>query len=423
MEIWSRVPYKMTVRCKSVSKRFSAFISRPEFMSRSISHYHTLLQHMNQEQHHKEWCLNFVSKRNLLIVFLPKLHLLNPQSQNQLSLSFLGRKFDPKLDDERKKSALYSRIVGYSNGLLLCKKTSRGRVYHVTNPMTREWTKLPLPPPPLTGHNQRDCVFEGFVCEPFYQVEANNVVTLNSHNRFRVVRFPWLNDRVFSHTPKFEFEMVVFSSETGQWCRKTVSCPKGFVQTDILIHAVAHRGRLYFMGRMDLLVYDPFNNDAHQCCHTIDYPIHSPYPRDLPFTGHVGVSCGNIRIANISCSFDPHVLNTMTVWELEYQDDSSCCCWHLVHKTFIPGQDRRSCIRPEFETRRECETVDLGMQVRAFHPHHGDVVFFQRAHSIFCGNLRTNQFDTVGYGIHGFQALQIISIDLPGWPAPVPSIT
>ncbi|KAJ1418735.1 Kelch-type beta propeller [Sesbania bispinosa] len=418
-DIWSRVPYKMAFRCKSISKRFFALISTPEFKSRSIYHHHTLFQHMkNDDEHEKEWYLNFVSKRKLLISFLPNIHhLSNPQ--NQLSLSFLGRKFDPKLDDViRKKSVLYSRIVGCSNGLLLCKKTARGRVYHVCNPITKDWVQLPLPPPPLTGHNQHDRLREGFVCEPYYHIQGNaNRVTFNRH-RFRVVRFPLFDGTLsefLSGITKSQFEIVVFSSETGEWSRKIVSCPKGFTQATVLVPAVAHGGKLYFVGKMGLLVYDPFNNDEE--CNTIDYPIQSP--RYFPFTGHVGVSCGNIRIAHVSRTFTSPVVESVSVWELE-QDSTS---WSLLHVTSLPRQDLRDCIRAELQTGREGEILDMGVTVQAFHPYHGDVVFFQRAHCIFYGNIMTNQFETLGYGIRGFQTLQIISLDLPWWPTPVPSIT
>ncbi|KAJ1402998.1 Kelch-type beta propeller [Sesbania bispinosa] len=358
----------------------------------------------DDEEHEKEWCLNFVSKRKLLISFLPNIHL-----SNQLSLSFLGRKFDPKLDDViRKKRVSHSRIVGCSNDLLLCKKIARGRVYHVCNPITKDWVQLPLPPPPLTGHNQRDCLVEGFVCEPYYHIQGNtNRVTFN-RRRFRVVRFPYFDGT------KSQFVMAVFSSETEQWSIKIVSCPKGFKQATFLVPTVAHGGKLYFMGMLSLLVYDPFNNDEE--CNTIDYLI--PSPRHFPFMDHVGVSCGNIRIADVSGSFTSPVIVSVSVWKLE-QDSTS---WSLLHVTSLPRQDLRDCIRVELQTGREDEILDM-VTVRAFHPYHGDVVFFQRAHCIFYGNLMTNQFETLGYGIDVLQTLQIISLDLPWWSTPVPSIT
>jgi hypothetical protein len=151
IEIWSRVPYKTAVRSKSISKRFLALISQLQFIQRSILHHHT----MKEDENQKEWKFNFISKRKLLISFFHNLNLSTPQ--NQISFGFLGRKFDPKLDNlTRKKHVLYSKIVGFSNGLFLCKKTTRGRVYHVCNILTKDYVKLPLPPPPLTGHNKHD---------------------------------------------------------------------------------------------------------------------------------------------------------------------------------------------------------------------------------------------------------------------------
>ncbi|XP_045810267.1 uncharacterized protein LOC123904677 [Trifolium pratense] len=416
IEIWSRVPSKTAVRGKSISKRFLALISQLQFIQRSILHHHNLLQHMKEDENQqKEWKFNFISKRKLLISFFPNLNLSTPQ--NQVSFSFLGRKFDPKLDNiTLKKSVLYSRIVGFSNGLFLCKKTTRGRVYHVCNILTKDYIKLPLPPPPLTGHNKRDRVSEGFVCEPYYHIEENtNKVTLNNH-RFRIVRFPrfegTINEILWGIT-KSEFEMVIYSSETGKWNKKTVSCPNGFTQSTILLPAFAHKGILYFIGETSILMYDPFNNDEK--CNIITFPSDTSKNAIL-FNGHIGVCCGTIRIASF-CTIRCYV----NVWELE--NSESEYSWCLLHMTKFPPIFVKDCIVDELLiTGGRGEIVDMGTQVRAFHPYDSDVVFLQRAHRIFVGNLKMNKIEGVGYGIHGFQSLQMVSLDFPSWPTPIPSI-
>ena len=414
IEIWSRVSYKTAVSCKSISKRFLALISQLQFIERSILHHYTLLQQMKEEENQKKWHFNFISKRKLLISFSPNLNLSTPE--NQISLSFLGRKFDPKLDNiTRKKHVLYSRIVGFSNGLFLCKKTTRGRVYHVCNILTKDWIKLPLPPPPQTGHNKRDRVLEGFVCEPYYSIGENSKkVSFNNH-RFRVVRFPCfegtINEILWGIT-KSEFEMVVFSSETGQWSKKNVSCPNGlsFTRPAILPYVVAHENILYFMGKTSILVYDPFNNDEK--CEIINFPCRAS-ANDILFNGHVGVCRGKFRMVCF-CTLRSFV----KVWELD-KDYS----WSLLHTTCFPSIPVRDCIVDELlMTGGRNEIVDMGTQVRAFHPYDGDVVFLQRAHKIFVGNLKTNKIEGVGYGIHGFESLQMISLDLPLWPTPIPSL-
>ncbi|KAJ1418738.1 F-box-like domain superfamily [Sesbania bispinosa] len=253
-EIWCRVPYKIVVSCKSISKRFLALFSSPDFIKRSIYHSHTLLQHMNDEEREKEWYLNFVSEYKLLILFLPNIHLSNPQ--NQLSCD---RKFNDALE---KRVVLYPWIVCCSNGLLLC-RTCGGPVYHVCNPVTTDKVLLPPLPPP---YNNQSNTFEGFICEPHYEVEGNNnkvTLNLNGH-RFRVVRIgKSMNE---NNESRVRYEMVVFSSETGQWSEKLVSCPKG----KILQPGVAHGGKIYFRRREDVVVYDPFNNDEE--CHIINFP-------------------------------------------------------------------------------------------------------------------------------------------------------
>lgn len=126
------------------------------------------------------------------------------------------------------------------------------------NPITREWTQLLSLPPPLTSHNQRDRVLEGFACEPHYHhhlLEENRVhrVAFNYRHRFRIVRFPRFDgtvNEILSGVTKTQFEMVVFSSETGQWSKKLVSCPMGFTQCALLLPVVEHGGKLYlFWGK------------------------------------------------------------------------------------------------------------------------------------------------------------------------------
>ncbi|XP_027368725.1 uncharacterized protein LOC113874709 [Abrus precatorius] len=417
VEIWSRVPCKVAVRCKSISKRFLSFISQANFIERFIDHHHTLLQQMKEEDHEKQYYFNFVSRGIFLILFLPTIHLSNLQTQNQL---YLGPQFDPY--DVTKEDPPSTRILGCSNGLLLCKKSEQDRIYYVCNPITKDYVHLP-PLPPFTGQNRRDRVLEGFLCEPYYRVEGDRVkVNVNRASpRFRVVRIPCFdgtaNDFLYGVT-KYEFEVVVFSSETGQWSTKIVSCPSGFTQTNVWVPAVAHKGRLYFMGKTSLLVYDPFSNDGKS--DTVDYPVMS-YQRNVPLRCHVGVCCGNIRICGVSIveSVVPNVSFSACVCVWDLKEESG---WRLVHKTYIPRQEMGNCVRPELGPVQAVELLGRGVQVRAFHPYHGDVVFFQYVHRIFVGNLKTNQFDTVGYGIHGFQSLQTISLDLPCWPTPLPFI-
>lgn len=410
-EIWSRVPYKTVVRGKSISKRFLALISQHQFVERFILHNHTLFQQMKDEENQK-WNFNFISDRKLLISFSPNLNLSTPQ--NQISFNFLGRKFDEKLDNiTRKKHVLYSRIVGFSNGLFLCKKTTSGKVYHVCNILTKDWIKLPLPPPPRTAYKKHDRVLEGFVCQPYYHVEENTKkVTLN-HHKFRVVRFYRFEgtiSEILWGITKTKIKMAVFSSETGKWSEKIVSCQNGFsfTQSKVLLPVVAHEGILYFMGRTSVLKYDPFNNDKQ--CDIISFP--SDTSDDITFNGHVGVCCGKIRMSCF-CTFQA----CAKVWELE-KDHS----WRLLHVTCFPPQYVRDCVVDELLMPERREILDLGTQVRAFHPYDGDVVFLQRAHRIFVGNLKTNKIEGVGYGIHGFQSLQMISVDFPLWPTPIPSI-
>ncbi|KAK7363386.1 hypothetical protein VNO77_05527 [Canavalia gladiata] len=364
---------------------------------------------MKDHQHHeKQYYFNFLSTRNLLIIFPPTntIHLSNLQIQTLLSPT---PQFDNP-DDVTKKD-----ILGCSNGLLLSRQN---RVYSVTNPITKNRLQL-ASLPPFTSQNRRDRALEGFVCEPYYRVEGNtNRVIINlDPPRFKVVRVPYFDgtaNQFLYGVTKYEFEVVAFSSETGQWSTKMVSCPKGFTQINLWEPAVAHEGKLYFMGKTNVAVYDPFNNEER--CDTIDYPINL-YQRGVPGRCHVGVCCGKIRICALCLATTTPtgpVETRISVWELEHN-----LGWRLVHSTYLPRVRMKECIRPELGRVRAVDLVGTGTHVRGFHPLHGDVVFFQYFHRIFVGNLKTNQFETVGYGIH---SLQSISFHQPCWPTPLSSI-
>ncbi|KAL1334373.1 hypothetical protein HN51_063297 [Arachis hypogaea] len=429
IEIYSRLPYKTTLRCKSISKRFFNLISNHIFIERSILHHHKLLLRMNHHECQKEWRLCSLSRRKKLVLFLPhNIHgdlSFNPQ--NHLSLSFLGPKFDSKSDEPpptrlRNRYNKYSKIVGFSNGLFLCRKSPHERLYFVCNPLTKKSLKVVPIAPPLRGQNllknSLGHALEGFLCEPYYNIEGNiDLVSVNNSVqglRFRIVRIPLFEGTVCEFLrgiKKSEFEVVIFSSETGQWTTKLVSCRNGssFTRPTILSDPVAHGGKLYFMGKENILVYDPFCNENE--CNIIEFPGGSDR-RNICYTGHVGVSCGKIRLSCFS-SFS----SLVKVWELNEEKNG----WCLLHEVCVPAQDESS-VRDELRGREGVYEVGYGVfRVRGFHPYHGDVVLFQFNHRIFYGNLKTKEFQTIGYGTQDYYSLQIISLDLPLWPTPLPS--
>ncbi|KAJ1402996.1 hypothetical protein SESBI_27602 [Sesbania bispinosa] len=129
---------------------------------------------------------------------------------------------------------------------------------------------------------------------------------------------------------------------------------------------------------------------------------------------HIGVCCGNIRIACFS------ITKNVCVWELEEEEDH--CRWRRLHNFNFP--DKYNLVSPISRSREA---------VLAFHPHHGDVVFIQLQrpssqssmlnHCIFVVNLKTQCLEVAEYQTHRFHYWEIISLDLPLWPTIIPSIT
>ncbi|MED6173389.1 hypothetical protein PIB30_058836 [Stylosanthes scabra] len=435
VEIYSHLPYKIAVRCKSISKRFLNLISNTIFIERSILHHHTLLLHMNDEEREKEWRLCSLSRRKKLVLFIPNIvHddlSLNPQ--NHFSLSFLGPKFNSKRDELPprlgKHYNKYSKIVGFSNGLLLCKKSPHERLYFVCNPLTKKSLKAVPIAPPRRGQNRRKKnlghTLEGFLCESYYNIEENtNRVSVTVQSlRFRIIRiffFKGTTCEFLRGITKSKFEVVVFSSETGKWTTKLVSCTNGssFTQPTIISDTLAHEGKLYFIGNDNILVYDPFRNENE--CNIIEFPSGSDR-RNICYTGRIGVSCGTIRLS----SFSSLSSSLVKVWELKndhQENNNNDNGWCLLHEVCVPQQDESS-VRDELRGRDGAYEVGYGVfRVRGFHPYHGDVVLFQFNHRIFYGNLKTKEFHTIGYGTQLYHYLQLICLDLPLWPTPLPSI-
>ncbi|XP_027368724.1 uncharacterized protein LOC113874708 [Abrus precatorius] len=413
IETWSRLPWKMAARCKSISKRFSALFSQRDFIERSIVHHHTLFENMNEEEHEKQYHLNRVARRVLMLTFCPTLHLCNPQNQNQnqLSLSFMGLEFDQELTDP---FGPYACIVGFSNGLLLCKRSKLERDYFVCNPVTKEWVQLPpLPPLPQHGETRRAC--EGFVCEPYYSVEENRV-SFNRH-RFRAVLL--VSPPNFDVTmTKVKFGAAIFSSETWEWKTKLVSWDERFAPVLYGDVGVEYEGRLFFREKLSLVVYDPFVED--DVCYPIRYPSGLLARRGFAIRRgiHVGVSCGALRIFHgFFVGFGPAGCAgvVLTLWELEEE-----CGWRLLYDTYLPLKEYDG---PIPIGGFYFANVDYPITVLAFHPHHGDVVFFPYIDQVYVFNFKTDTFGPSGYRVDQFPVpFEIISFPLPFCPTPLPSM-
>jgi hypothetical protein len=275
-QIFTRLPFRSTVGCKCVSKRWFDSISSPYFIKQFISHQHSLFKSI----------LIFVTPHELVLAFWEQNH----------SLEEIPISFPPDM-------LIKGSLCGSSNGLFLCcnSRYTYGSGYYVYDPLAKEC--IPIPPSPSTCNESLYAV--GFICNPKGSVTAP---CLDERN-FRVVIIKSFIRRMF------EIELYVFSSETGLWKHIVMNNLDGFAFAPHWLLSFSYGGNLYFMGRTSIFVFGPYTNHRD----TLNYPLGADSMNIMSF-GFLGISCGGLRIADIG-------QNDLRVWELIEKNH-----WHLLHR-------------------------------------------------------------------------------------------
>ncbi|KAK7349096.1 hypothetical protein VNO77_06184 [Canavalia gladiata] len=337
-EIFIRLPFRSTAKCKCVCKRWLELISSPPFPKQFISHQHSMFKAF----------LVFLSPHELMLTFLPP----NP--------SFILPIPTPLSPD----MLIKGYVCGSSNGLFLCcnNRYTTGCGYYVYDPFTKETTHIA----PSTETHREHLYAVGFVSDPG---KSFWVVIIKSFIR-----------RVF------EFQVEVFFSETGIWKQVDVSFIDGFAFAPHWMLSLAYEGRLYFMGRTSIFVFDPVSLNSY----ILEYP-HDADAMNIMSFGYLGNSCGNLRIADIG-------RNDLRVWELGPQE------WILMHRTHLTAH-----LPPMF-------CANYYKRVGGFHPYDGDIVYLHSyAEGVFAANLRTNKFHPIpGYHKSDISPFQLLL------PPPIP---
>ncbi|XP_061361270.1 uncharacterized protein LOC133305158 [Gastrolobium bilobum] len=401
IEIFCRLPCKSLYICKSVSKRWFAHVSDPNFLSLFLTYQNSLFQNLQDQGEELDQQSFILQPYNALVITpnVPSLQL--GHLEKQLCLSFPGSDFEPTNVNPQLRSVL-KFVFGCSNGLLLCgnPRPRRKCIYHVCNPLTRDTLELPC------VHSE---ALVGFICDPYYHLELEGVSIVASQRRFRVVCIP-----VFSDT-RFSFNVDVFSSEKGEWNRFVVSCPKGFAcGFSPTASSVEHDGKLYFTGVGRVLVYEPYNNNEHVAS-VIDHP--SDFGE--AYRGCLGVSCGSLLLSEFPTNMRRY---SGRVWELQYSDcgkGEASTTWRLVHEFYLPD-----IVGPMFEELKGGEREYVGgySRILAFHPYVKGTVFFKFSDHILCCNLLTHGFNAAKYGGLSLAFYPVIPFVLPWWPTPIPSL-
>nr|KYP56895.1 hypothetical protein KK1_003146 [Cajanus cajan] len=167
------MPYKSTVKCKCVCKRWLKLLSIPYFLKQFVSRQYSLSKAI----------FTFISPSQLMLTFPPPDLDSNPQAH----------KAPFSLD----QMLIKGNVCGYSNGLFLYynNRSTSGRGYFVYDPLTKVCTHIA----PFPDTNKKERIYAiGFLS-----------ITSNSTRRFLVVI---VNSFIKSLD---NFSMEVFFSHTG----------------------------------------------------------------------------------------------------------------------------------------------------------------------------------------------------------------
>ena len=279
INILFQLPVENVHRLKCVSKKWNALISESWF-GQSYTRSHSgqtsignkfLVYPSTLQGYYEYVAIDSLST----ISYCDHQNLPNRQSGRDKFLNFSPYFLSRKLKQ-------YERIdiVGISQGLLLHKliserikywprgfegndKTPKNGVYYISNPLTRQWLKIPRAP----RHWHLAVSQVGFMCytlNPYLSNKTEFVVLEVECNNF-------LKDEFFyAH---------VFSSLTKRREIYCVECPSGFIwdwPCDINAlyrrynHAVVYQGKFHWSSGSHIIAYDPLNEPYK--CNLIPFP-------------------------------------------------------------------------------------------------------------------------------------------------------
>ncbi|XP_058734356.1 F-box protein At5g07610-like [Vicia villosa] len=344
-QIFTLLPFKSTMGCKCVSKRWLELISSPYFKKQFTSLQHSLFKSI----------LMFVTPHEIMLAFIEQSQKYDPMK--------IPITFPPDM-------LVKGSVCGCSHGIFLCcnSRYTYGGDYYIYDPLMKEC--VPIPPSPATCNESLFAV--GFICTPL--TNDKTITSYPDERDFRVVIIKSFIRRMF------EVELYIFSSDTGQWKHIVMNIPDGFAFAPHWLLSFSYNGSLYFMGRTNILVLNPYTNHSY----TLDYPLKADSMNIMSF-GFLGTSCGGLRIGEIG-------QNELKIWELIEKNN-----WDLLHRIDIKKK------LPE----KFCG--NYYKRVAGFHPYDGDIVYLHSyADGFFVCNLRSEKFE----GVSGYEKIDISPFQL-----------
>ncbi|KAJ4702318.1 F-box domain containing protein [Melia azedarach] len=285
-------------------------------------------------------------------------------------------------------------------------------VYYICNPLTRQFQMLP-PAPKRCVENML-----GFICYP-HPCDKKQACTTYARYSYKLVRINKFEGY------KREFNVDIFSSETGKWSEKLVRSPKR-LSSLYRSHIVAYNGILYWMDEGNIIVaYDPLNDVGR--CRVIDSPIYDG-GRNFATEELIGVCGGRLRILQRISYFPGYecVSTKLSMWELE---DCNTGKWKREEQVNIKDLDSE-----DYGMMKQVSRYGPLPGLLGFHPIEEDIVYLSFPGRVVKCNMRTRMLEEVcelqhhradGAGAGGEEDIlclcgTVFPLVHRWWPTPVP---
>ncbi|RAL51120.1 hypothetical protein DM860_005476 [Cuscuta australis] len=257
IDILSWLPCRAAARFKSVCKRWNSLISSDHFVRLFNHRRHDPSFPATRDPESSPYTLVFVFHRRMYYRFEDDCGPVARCSSNgavlrvdKLDLSFLPPRPPSKI-----------AVNASCDDLILCSSDEEPKPFYVCNLRTRQW--VDLPPVNIPGTFARYYLV-GFLrnrppCSLCLGinggVDVNKLEFMVVLIRHQIYRRRIIN----SGNEVNHIQVLLFSSEEGQWKSLRVSSPSISLCT-LEGNVVPYKGKLHWLNRDHILVYDPFND-------------------------------------------------------------------------------------------------------------------------------------------------------------------
>ncbi|KAJ0692589.1 putative F-box domain-containing protein [Helianthus annuus] len=380
-EILSRLPLKSLFKFKCVSKHWQTLISQRSFSQFYISR--MLTSNTASCSLPFRILYRYMYDRKIEDI----LDRFRPENYSS-SVLYLSR--DQHLD-------IKFKVLAVSNGLMLCWSFSN-RVYHVCDPLTRQWVTLGRKKVYNYGPSP-SFNWEGFVSS----VNEDNVVT-----SYRIVRVGKLK------SPSHYLSLDMYSSETGEWVDYRLPCPNPIAFPKHGAGPISFNGILHwFIYDHGMVAFDPYMDP--KSCRLIPFPADRDAQSEVTHDGLYQLcdGCqGKLRFFQVAP--DTSSFHCFSMWVLKDYDKGEWCSEFKVTRRDLSSSD------PELKS----WLMKATFLPLSFHPFDLDIVYMR------CVELAC----VVSYSMHnrklevackptGVDALSwrvVVPFMIPRWPTPVP---